>query len=300
MSFEITEYFQTTFKEDEFVGSECWSPIETILINKKFELMLYCRREVNDVSLYLHVRTGLPIFADFKCIVNSTMKFLVGLKFDGNNKTQGFHPFGVRKELFRNGAITVDWTVTLKSNLDLAKRNEARQPISTFLLEDRVFSDFVIICEGQEFKVHKNILAFGSTVFATMLQQNCQETRDGRLTIDDFTHSVVDSGIKLIYKRKLDDTLDLQQTLHLWLFAEKYDLIDKDCIDIWITENINEENVCEIANFAKENSVEKTYEKCLNFFVDNFIRVTNMNKFKILRSDIVKDFFTKKYPIQAP
>ena len=49
------------------------------------------------------------------------------------------------------------------------------------LLQNDVFSDFKIICQGKVYPVHRNILACSSSVFHPMLTNDTLENQTGQM-----------------------------------------------------------------------------------------------------------------------
>ena len=61
---------------------------------------------------------------------------------------------------------------------------------STF--NDESSSDFIVESQGKEFHVHKYILRQRSEYFAGLLRNNCMESENERIVIDDFEPKVVE------------------------------------------------------------------------------------------------------------
>ena len=60
-------------------------------------------------------------------------------------------------------------------------------------------SDFVVECRGKEFYVHQYILRERSGYFAGMLQNNCMESKNRRIVINDFDPQVVEILLRYLY-----------------------------------------------------------------------------------------------------
>uniref|UniRef100_A0AC34RRG1 BTB domain-containing protein n=1 Tax=Panagrolaimus sp. JU765 TaxID=591449 RepID=A0AC34RRG1_9BILA len=102
-------------------------------------------------------------------------------------------------------------------------------PFQESLLDDDEFCDFKIICENQQFKVHKCVLALASPVFHAMFQHECQEKEKNEVVITDFKVATIQAGINLIYKKELDENLQVETLLELLKFVDKYDIKNKGC-----------------------------------------------------------------------
>ncbi|KAJ6641161.1 Protein roadkill [Pseudolycoriella hygida] len=89
------------------------------------------------------------------------------------------------------------------------------------LLGEPKYSDVTIICDGEEIKAHKCILAARSTVFSKMLETDANE-----IMIPDVSVSTMKLVLQYIYTDQGDSDL-LEDRLHEVLqCAEKYDLKD--------------------------------------------------------------------------
>eukprot|EP00090_Calanus_glacialis_P014812 TRINITY_DN23677_c0_g1_i1.p1 TRINITY_DN23677_c0_g1~~TRINITY_DN23677_c0_g1_i1.p1 ORF type:complete len:253 (-),score=38.26 TRINITY_DN23677_c0_g1_i1:468-1226(-) len=60
-------------------------------------------------------------------------------------------------------------------------------------------SDVIIVCDGKEFKCHRNILCARSVVFNNMLQGNTSENLINKITIRDSSAEAVDEMLNYIY-----------------------------------------------------------------------------------------------------
>lgn len=64
---------------------------------------------------------------------------------------------------------------------------------------DNTFADAVVICEGQEWRVHRAHLAVASVVFKKMLTSGMVEAREHRIEIKDCTANAVGSLLEFVY-----------------------------------------------------------------------------------------------------
>uniref|UniRef100_A0AC34RF53 BACK domain-containing protein n=1 Tax=Panagrolaimus sp. JU765 TaxID=591449 RepID=A0AC34RF53_9BILA len=87
--------------------------------------------------------------------------------------------------------------------------------------------------------------------------------------------------------------------MKLWDFAGKYNLYKKDRIDEWFFCNIKNETVCLIANFAKKKKIEEVYDKCIEFCIEEFNKISSFDNFKQFDGEIVKEILEKKFPVDT-
>uniref|UniRef100_A0A0N4ZJS4 BTB domain-containing protein n=1 Tax=Parastrongyloides trichosuri TaxID=131310 RepID=A0A0N4ZJS4_PARTI len=69
---------------------------------------------------------------------------------------------------------------------------------------DGDFSDFVVKCNGVEFKVHRNVLATRSHFFGKLLnKKQSQESLSGEITLNNFSSGVLKELLRYLYTGKL-------------------------------------------------------------------------------------------------
>ena len=68
------------------------------------------------------------------------------------------------------------------------------------LLLDTETSDVVLLCQGEEIRVHKSILNARSPVFRAMLQSPMLESTKGEVRIEDADKDVLKEMLSYIYK----------------------------------------------------------------------------------------------------
>uniref|UniRef100_A0A914R3G9 BTB domain-containing protein n=1 Tax=Panagrolaimus davidi TaxID=227884 RepID=A0A914R3G9_9BILA len=106
------------------------------------------------------------------------------------------------------------------------------------------FEDFAIVTsDGKELKVHKNVLAAQSPVFAAMLKPHTKESMEGKVVIPDFSSEIVEKSIKLCYNHDFDPDTSIDEAFILFKFAEKYDMeLLKDDLQDYVADKINVSN----------------------------------------------------------
>ena len=104
------------------------------------------------------------------------------------------------------------------------KQNTVCQDLQT-LLENK---DVTFVIGDQEFQAHKAILAARSQVFSAMFKNDCEETRQGKVTIIDVTVEAFEELLNYIYSGKVSSVE--KYTADLFVAA------DKVC---WVVESLD-------------------------------------------------------------
>ncbi|XP_043464514.1 protein roadkill-like isoform X2 [Leptopilina heterotoma] len=101
------------------------------------------------------------------------------------------------------------------------------------LYEEKKLSDFKIICQDQEFCVHKTILVCQSDVFQAMFENPMKESREDALIISDFEPKIVETMIRYLYSDEMTESLSADEFKQLLLIANKYNLekLEKICFN---------------------------------------------------------------------
>ena len=126
-----------------------------------------------------------------------------------------------------------------------ASASRLSQDVGNVFLNGK-FHDCTIVCEGREFKCHKNILSGRSSVFDAMFTHDMEEKLNGRIDIIDLDGDTVYDMIIYIYSGKVAE-LDGKAT-GLLSAAEKYDL--KVCCHKYFS--IHVQNIFVIWEFKKK------------------------------------------------
>uniref|UniRef100_A0AC34R1R0 BTB domain-containing protein n=1 Tax=Panagrolaimus sp. JU765 TaxID=591449 RepID=A0AC34R1R0_9BILA len=181
-------------------------------------------RKDGRISIYLFMDCPKPIDISWTCVINSIRKH----KFLTFTDDQGWgHHLTNRAELFKDGYIKVDSVLSIKFTPEMARIVKKKVPHTIALLEDEEFKDFTFCVDDEKIKVHRNIIAVASPVFAAMLKPHCKEFKEGSVDIMDFDADTINNAVELMYTRKVDDKLNIEELLDLYKFADKYDLVDK-------------------------------------------------------------------------
>jgi len=148
------------------------------------------------------------------------------------------------------------------------------------LLISEMFSDFTITVGSSVFKVHKNILAARSPVFARMLSTDMVETNTNNIDID-AGKDVMQEMISFMYTGKVTDieNLDVPELLKL---AEMYDLrhLKAMCGNV-LLEELNFENAGATLMMAVTHRAEDLMGATVKFIEENFRRVLPTEGWKL-------------------
>eukprot|EP00088_Acartia_fossae_P068928 TRINITY_DN8858_c0_g1_i1.p1 TRINITY_DN8858_c0_g1~~TRINITY_DN8858_c0_g1_i1.p1 ORF type:complete len:394 (+),score=91.00 TRINITY_DN8858_c0_g1_i1:45-1226(+) len=131
------------------------------------------------------------------------------------------------------------------------------------------FSDCTIICEGKEFKCHKNILSARSTVFEAMFSHSSMlEAQSSIVNIEDLDADVVQDMIKYIYSGR---TTSLSTKAdRLLSAAEKYDLRElKGMCETSLCDTIHTENVLDLLVLADLHQANNLRNLALKVIVES-------------------------------
>ncbi|XP_043472598.1 uncharacterized protein LOC122505182 [Leptopilina heterotoma] len=94
------------------------------------------------------------------------------------------------------------------------------------MFQEKVFTDFKIISNGQEFSVHKAVLAHSSPVFRRMLENPLKESQTNQVEINSFEANIIEQMIHFMYsdELKIDEELSQETLKELFLVANVYQL----------------------------------------------------------------------------
>lgn len=158
------------------------------------------------------------------------------------------------------------------------------------LWETKDYWDFKIITgpaeNRAEIKVHRNILAMRSSVFATAFKANgMKESVENEMIIDDFNESAVKEFLEFLYTNK---AIREEHAMELFALASKYDVsLLRTSTETIILKNIEESNAIEIFSLGHlYNSCKlktATFNKIKEMFPVFMINDSLMEKPEVLK-----------------
>jgi len=143
------------------------------------------------------------------------------------------------------------------------------------LLENSSYSDFTIVVNEKEFKVHRNILAASSKVFKSMFDSNMKESTEGRCEVDHIEPIVFDYLLRFIYGGQLPDDLS-GIAISLYEAANYYDLNDlKEICKEQAYSKLTAENAFEAYKWAHLYNITELKAKSWIIVKRDVLKITN-------------------------
>lgn len=131
------------------------------------------------------------------------------------------------------------------------------------------FADFTIqTSDGDEFPVHRLILAEVSPFFNKMFTVDMQEKKLSSVLFEDISSAVLKESLMFMYSGKAD-IKDYKMAIKILDAAERFDIpgLKEACIEM-LFDCINEQSLFEILAAADLFNSEGLEEKCLEFIVE--------------------------------
>jgi len=156
------------------------------------------------------------------------------------------------------------------------------------------FTDCVIVCQGREFNCHKMILAGMSPVFNATFTHDMEESRSGRIVINDLDVDTVGKMLAYIYSGQIAKMDGKEETL--LAAAEKYDLpgLKSLCEDA-LSKAMNIDNVLDMLLLADLHKAGRIKSLAISFIIENAQEIVSqegwskkLEKFPTLLSDLFK------------
>uniref|UniRef100_A0A914YNV1 BTB domain-containing protein n=1 Tax=Panagrolaimus superbus TaxID=310955 RepID=A0A914YNV1_9BILA len=161
-------------------------------------------------------------------------------------------------------------------------------------LWNKGYEDFTIIVDKKEIKVHKNILAAHSPVFAAMFQPLMKEAIENKVEITDFSYEIVKMAVKLCYHQTYDENISIDESFLLLKFADKYNMANiQENLETYWSGKITISNLCEIANCAAAVNALILQQKCLDHLVHCLKMKYRVPKMELLDKEFIIKAFTK-------
>ena len=195
------------------------------------------------------------------------------------------------KFLFENldelsdGTLIVQVDANLYSHLKAIGQPEALETLENVVMgmksmfADKLFTDLTIKCGGEEFKVHKAVLASQSPFFRRMLESDVKEQRTSVIEISDTDPQVISNLLTYLYTGKAPDVDTLANDL--LVVANKYTLSLLFAIcESKLKLEINDTNFIDLLLFADSYNADNLRKACLIFIYCNSPAVYNSSRWK--------------------
>ena len=125
--------------------------------------------------------------------------------------------------------------------MDTTENTESSAAISIMkniaaVREQNIFCDFKLIVDGEEFPVHRVIMAACSNTFRNMMIEN---TSNNQMTLQDVSKHELQVLIDFAYSGKLEVTVD--NVLYIMSLLDKYKMTEafKLCCNFMLSNNLN-------------------------------------------------------------
>lgn len=151
-------------------------------------------------------------------------------------------------------------------------------------------SDATIRVKGEDFKLHRNILAARNIYFQSMFTTEMKEKITGMVSIDDCEPDVFRSFIHFVYTGKTCN-LSHENVCDLYEVADKYqeDQLKNECLD-FMADSISVNSFCDFIICALKHDEKNLLRNATDFFCGNVKEIIRCVKWQN---------FLIEYPIQA-
>jgi len=135
------------------------------------------------------------------------------------------------------------------------------------VLSDGFLSDFIIRCDGQEFKTHKVVLAARSTYFKSIFSHTTLENQENFVEIKDASAETLASFLEYVYTNKLSKAA---YTTELLTLSDRFQFTPlKDECEAVLSENVDLSNAISLLSIAHICSAKLLTEKVSSFVRQN-------------------------------
>ena len=181
--------------------------------------------------------------------------------------------------------------VTPVSNADIKEQSSIVKCVEASYINGQ-FTDCVIVCQGREFNCHKMILAGRSPVFNATFTHDMEESRSGRIVINDLDVDTVGKMLAYIYSGKIANTDGKEGTL--LAAADKYDLsgLKSMCEDA-LSKAMHIDNVLDMLLLADLHKAGRVKALAISFIIENAREIVSqegwskkLEKFPSILSDL--------------
>lgn len=133
-----------------------------------------------------------------------------------------------------------------------------------------MLTDVIFRVDGEEFNLHRNILAARSPVFLSMFSTEMVESIDGVVTLNDCEADIFKTFVTYLYTGKME-SLNEDNVFPLFEIANKYmteDLLSI-CSEYLKKKNITMDNFSDVVLLIDMSGDESLMNSAANFFAEN-------------------------------
>lgn len=193
----------------------------------------------------------------------------------------GFPEFCKRNHLLNSMLSKGKLRISCKIRTISSIKEEASPINLKNIFNSEKFSDFTIITQNNQFKVHKIFLATASPVFDSMLTVNMIENAENSVTILDIPSILIQEMLRFIYTAKVNNIKSI--AAKLLPIAEKYQIEElKKLCEQELDKSLNDNNAWDLLILGDRYHGELLKKKALQYITKRKIKITNIEDFKQL------------------
>ncbi|XP_060567211.1 kelch-like protein 13 [Ruditapes philippinarum] len=144
--------------------------------------------------------------------------------------------------------------------------------------KQETFCDYVLVAEGQEFKVHRVVMASCSDYFKVMLTGEMRESREGKVDLKGVSANGLKVVVDFAYTGIMGLTVDnVEEVLSAATHLQVTDAVE--LCSRYIESSITIENCVDILNLSELYSLTSTHRVSQDFMLENFELVAKSGQY---------------------
>uniref|UniRef100_A0A7E4VP07 BTB domain-containing protein n=1 Tax=Panagrellus redivivus TaxID=6233 RepID=A0A7E4VP07_PANRE len=148
-------------------------------------------------------------------------------------------------------------------------------------------TDVNMVVGGRSLPLHRGYLCMISPVFHAMFTHDTKEAKSGIVTVKDFQFEAVEDAMNFCYGRSLENK-NATEIIEALKVVDKYDIKGAIiALEDWLLANLNDNNVCDIADYAWNYNSEKLLQKCAEHYNKTLTKIASDPKFVELDPTVV-------------